>query len=202
MNCINRAGCVNHEKGGNESVLNALYMNSMNGQKLAVGNETVFMYDRRTVGRRTVCSSTAFRLNTPHVHHEPHVISAHITRPYDRAAAKLCTAKLVSYNWHHYSYIPNVFQIRYDKLIEQYAENLYIKESSFEKVARKNGQLNHPSELRPERKAVLDLFRDKGYPAVDDWYYKRLGIKRYVYEVWDMMPRKLQLAAKKVLHFG
>lgn len=87
-------------------------------------------------------------------------------------------------------------------LIEQYAEKLHVKGSSLEKAARRNGQLNRPSEMKPERNTILNLFRDKEYSAVDTWYYKQLGKKKYIYMVWDMMPRKLQLTAKKVLHVG
>ncbi len=89
-----------------------------------------------------------------------------------------------------------------EKLLEKYGEDIFMKKSSFEKVSRKNGQLNEPSRLSPERKTVLELFKNEGYSAVDDRYYKRLGKKKYVYIIWDLMPRKLQLTAKKVLNIG
>jgi len=86
------------------------------------------------------------------------------------------------------------------RLMEQFElSSLYVKPSTFEKAAGQNRQLKQPSHRSEKREIILELYKNNGYSAVDAWYYKRLGVKRYVYAVWNMIPRKVQIILKKFM---
>ena len=77
-------------------------------------------------------------------------------------------------------------------MLEQLGAGLEYKASSFEKVARGNEQLNHPSFKSERRDKILNLYKEKGYSAVEDWYYRQMGIKKCLYIVWDAIPQKFK----------
>jgi len=70
-----------------------------------------------------------------------------------------------------------------NRMIHELGISLVIMSSSFEKVARHNGQLNMPSQCSEKRAMILGLYEKGGYSAIDRWYYHSLGWKRYAYEV-------------------
>lgn len=71
--------------------------------------------------------------------------------------------------------------------------------SEFKYVADDNGQLKFPSKVNENRSQVLELYRNKGYAAVDKWHNKRLGVKRYIYTLWDGLPLGLKSKLKRIL---
>ncbi|MBO5143533.1 MAG: Coenzyme F420 hydrogenase/dehydrogenase, beta subunit C-terminal domain [Clostridia bacterium] len=75
------------------------------------------------------------------------------------------------------------------KLIADYNNNLKLKESKFEKVARHNKQLNYPSKEAKERKEILDIYLKEGYKGVESWYNKKIGVKKYLYCIWNNIPK-------------
>lgn len=83
------------------------------------------------------------------------------------------------------------------KLIDIYGNELFSKDSSFEKVSVQNEQLSSPSKKSDNRNKVMDMFKDQGYKAIDDWYDKNLGVKKYAYQLYSKMPGfVLKLVAK------
>lgn len=65
---------------------------------------------------------------------------------------------------------------------EFFAQNtnaLNLQVSTVWNVASGNDQLNHPSTKPKEREVVLELYRTGGWRAVDKWYNKRLGARKY-----------------------
>lgn len=83
------------------------------------------------------------------------------------------------------------------KLIDEFGDILEIKESTFDKAARQNGQLNHPSKKNADRETILEIYKDENYEGVEKWFFHKLGIKRYLYYIWEKLPRKIQLMLKK-----
>lgn len=83
------------------------------------------------------------------------------------------------------------------EIIEKYCNDLSIMESKFEKAARQNKQLNHPSIKSKNREKILETFRERGYKGIDSWYFKKIGVKKYIYCVWEKIPRKYKLKLKK-----
>lgn len=83
--------------------------------------------------------------------------------------------------------------------LEKLKPEIEFAPSSFEKVAKRNSQLKVPSIHTELREKVLNLYSVNGYASVDSWYYKRIGIKKYIYEMWNLFPRKLQVLIKKCI---
>lgn len=82
-------------------------------------------------------------------------------------------------------------------LLERTGKGLLCLPSTLEKAARQNAQLNHPSPQNPDRDTVLSLYREQGYAGVERWFQRRLGMKRYLYLVWNRLPRKVQRLLKR-----
>ena len=83
------------------------------------------------------------------------------------------------------------------EILEKYCEDLLIKESNFEKAAKQNKQLNHPSTKTENREEILKEYIKEGYSGVDKWYFKKIGIKKYVYYISEKIPRKYKIKLKK-----
>ena len=71
--------------------------------------------------------------------------------------------------------------------------------STLGQIQKRNHQLNEPSKHTQLRENVLRLYSEKGYEAVNEWYYKSMGLKKYVYEAWNLLPRKIQIQIKKLV---
>lgn len=82
-------------------------------------------------------------------------------------------------------------------LLDEYAKELYLEKSCFEKAARKNGQLNLPSKKSDLRNQILEMYAKEGYIAVEKWYNKRLGAKKYLFIIYTKLPLKVQKMLKK-----
>lgn len=83
--------------------------------------------------------------------------------------------------------------------VEQMNGQLVVAPSTLASVVRENRQLNAPSRHTALRDIVMELYKNGGYSAVDRWYYKRIGIKQYVYRVWNCIPKKYQVILKKII---
>lgn len=67
--------------------------------------------------------------------------------------------------------------------------NINLKVSTYEKISNGNKQLKHPSELNPQRKEILELYKNLGYSGVDKYYYKKIGLKKYLYLIWSVIKK-------------
>lgn len=83
------------------------------------------------------------------------------------------------------------------KWLEELNPEIELAPSTFEKAAKRNSQLKVPSVHTQVREKVFELYADAGYQAVDNWYNKRLGIKKYAYEIWNLIPKKVQIMIKR-----
>lgn len=85
------------------------------------------------------------------------------------------------------------------QLLDCIEEKIERVPSSYEKIAKRNNQLKCPSSHSNVRDTIFELYKQKGYSAIDQWYFKRLGIKRYAYKFWNYIPRKAQILIKKII---
>lgn len=83
------------------------------------------------------------------------------------------------------------------EIISNYCIGINIEESDYRKVSRHNKQLNRPSKKSDCREDILEKYKNNGYQAVDDWYYKKIGKKKYVYYIWERLPQKYKLLIKR-----
>lgn len=85
------------------------------------------------------------------------------------------------------------------KMLEKFGDGLLLFESSFEKVSFHNEQLSHPSNRYIYRNEVLDLYQKAGYVAVEKWFNKKLGRKKWITIIRNRMPKKFERAIKRIL---
>lgn len=86
--------------------------------------------------------------------------------------------------------------------LEQCRDEMILRDSSFDAAAKANGQLNHPAKRPESRDVVMELYRRKGYGAVDKWYQEHLGVKHYLYPIWDCVPESWRRRLKAVRKYG
>ncbi|MCR4647181.1 MAG: Coenzyme F420 hydrogenase/dehydrogenase, beta subunit C-terminal domain [Oscillospiraceae bacterium] len=83
--------------------------------------------------------------------------------------------------------------------LQKYGCELRLYESSFEKAARGNAQLNKPTAHQPKREDVLSLYAKAGWEAVDDKFQNEIGIKKYSGFVKSLIPRDLKRVLKRFI---
>ncbi|EGT4138176.1 Coenzyme F420 hydrogenase/dehydrogenase, beta subunit C-terminal domain [Clostridium perfringens] len=83
------------------------------------------------------------------------------------------------------------------ELLNNFGVKLILKESSFSNVSAGNDQLNYPSEVNINRNKVLSIYRDGKYDAVEKWFNKRLGIKKYKILIIDFIKSNI----KKLINY-
>lgn len=71
---------------------------------------------------------------------------------------------------------------------EQVKQEFVMKESTVEQVAKHNPQLQAPSVETPERKQVLNCYRQSGYQGVDDFYFKKYRMKILTSDIGQVLP--------------
>lgn len=80
-------------------------------------------------------------------------------------------------------------------LLKNYGKDLILLDSTFEKAAKTNKQLNHPCNMPGEREKIMKIYREKGYEAVDEYYQKSQGLKQKIrpiyYKIKAIAQRKL-----------
>ena len=75
-------------------------------------------------------------------------------------------------------------------------QEFVLKESTIEQVAKHNPQLQAPSVETAERKQVLECYRQGGYQAVDDFYFKKYRMKVLTSDIGQVLPNSWK---KKIL---
>ena len=83
--------------------------------------------------------------------------------------------------------------------LEMLKDDLILRPTSFERVSVHNGQLRHPTERPPERETVLSLYHRGGYGAVEEWYQKELGRKRWLIPLKESVPAPVRTMLKKLV---
>lgn len=75
--------------------------------------------------------------------------------------------------------------------------------STFENASRHNEQLNHPSSPGENRDTVLKLYKEKGYGAVDKWFWKQKRKDKrkesIKYHLHNDIPEPIRAIVKKVI---
>lgn len=84
-------------------------------------------------------------------------------------------------------------------LLNKVKKKLNLKKSTIEKISRHNEQLSKASKQGKYRELILNLYKKGGYKDIDIWYKKRLGIKWYLFLIWDKMPFKIKSIIKNLL---
>lgn len=84
------------------------------------------------------------------------------------------------------------------RLVEAFGSGIEKRESSFENAARYNGQLKHPSVLKPEREIALRKYA-KGYDVLDRWYRRKLFPIKVKRTIRAAVPRTVKDWMKSIV---
>lgn len=88
-----------------------------------------------------------------------------------------------------------------ERSIEECTEQLELVPSTVDKIAAGNGQLREPTHRSEKREYIFELYRSKGYVAVENDFQKSLTRS---YRIKDslkcMIPLKLKMKIKRVRH--
>lgn len=87
------------------------------------------------------------------------------------------------------------------QLFEKYSSYFERIPSSFEKVDAHNDQLHEPSRKPEKREAVLALYRDGGYEAVEKYYQKKFRKDRIEQSIIYIIPKKGRKTVQKILGY-
>ena len=82
---------------------------------------------------------------------------------------------------------------------EECRSDLTVLETEFEKIAKHNEQLRKPCAERKERDAILRLYREQGYNAVEQHFQKTCRKDRIVSVVMDLVPKGLKRSIKRII---
>lgn len=85
------------------------------------------------------------------------------------------------------------------KALGQCKDLFVLMTSDFEKVARHNDQLRSPSKYSPEREEILNLYKDRGYEAVDQYFHRYCKKDIIKYTISGMMPKGFKRSLKKII---
>lgn len=70
-------------------------------------------------------------------------------------------------------------------------QEIEFKQSTFEKAAAGNGQLNHPSK-EGKRNEILNLYQNGGWNALEQRYQKKIGLRKYSSQIKAVIPKKIK----------
>lgn len=85
------------------------------------------------------------------------------------------------------------------KTVNTFCGNLKLFPSNIQKAANQNNQLNHPSRKPKERDVIMELYKEKGYFAVDEYWKKAQGIKYYISIIKSKIPQKVKTRIKIIM---
>lgn len=75
----------------------------------------------------------------------------------------------------------------------------YLEESSFSKIKKKNGQLNHASQKTKKRKNIMMRYKMEPYEKVEEWFHKVYRKQILVHTIYNKIPRKARLLMKNII---
>ena len=75
----------------------------------------------------------------------------------------------------------------------------YLEESSFGKIKKKNGQLNHSSQKTKKRKNIMMRYKMESYDKVEEWFHKTYRKQILVHTIYNKIPRKARLLMKNII---
>ena len=81
--------------------------------------------------------------------------------------------------------------------LERIKDKLIQIPTNYDSVRKRNPQLNKPSKKTPEHDEVMQLYKDSGYKAVDNYYQKKYRLKIFSSTVGQILSNKTK---KKILN--
>lgn len=70
-----------------------------------------------------------------------------------------------------------------NELMDKYGKDIIILPSQFDKVAKHNAQLCHPSRLKISRNKILELYKSNEFKQVDKYYKRKNLVKNFIKKI-------------------
>lgn len=74
------------------------------------------------------------------------------------------------------------------------------EDSTYEKVARRNAQLSHPSKIGQYREHIFNLYRKEGYKAVDAFFVRNYISQIIVHRLLNLLPYHIKDLLRRLKH--
>ena len=84
------------------------------------------------------------------------------------------------------------------ELCKKLSDKMCLSDSSFEKIAKKNGQLNHPTVQSKRRTTVMEIYDEFGYDGMEKWFRKKYKKQIILHAIYNIIPYKLRFIMKKI----
>lgn len=84
------------------------------------------------------------------------------------------------------------------ELCKKLSDKISLSDSSFDKIAKKNGQLNHPTIQSKRHGTVMEIYDKFGYDGVEKWFHKKYKKQIILHAIYNMIPYKLRFLIKKI----
>ena len=78
------------------------------------------------------------------------------------------------------------------ELFEKILPEINYVGSDFETISKQNGNLLKPTAMPLSRNEIMELYKQKGYEAIDQLYWKKIGYKKIYYYILAKAPRDLK----------
>lgn len=105
-------------------------------------------------------------------------------------------------NWFEYGYegisCVMVNNEKGQSVVDSIGDRVELLPTTYEKVSVDNGQLRHPTPCPKEREAVLDLYNEKGFGAVDKAFFDHEGKNLQRVKVKSLIPTGFKKKVKKL----
>lgn len=72
-------------------------------------------------------------------------------------------------------------------------------DSKFTFVQEHNSQVVRPVTAPFDRDKALESFKVKGYEGIEEFYYQKIGLKKYFYKIKNFIPRRYRVYLKKLI---
>ncbi|EHA0993356.1 4Fe-4S dicluster domain-containing protein [Clostridium perfringens] len=83
--------------------------------------------------------------------------------------------------------------------ISKYKSDLILVKSEFEKISRHNDQLKLPSQYNKKRDLLLNLYKEKGYKSVEQYYKDNYKIDRFKQNIIYLIPKDMRRISQKII---
>lgn len=79
-----------------------------------------------------------------------------------------------------------------EDFINRLQVNWYLIDANYTDIAMNNKQLSEPTKRNVNREKIINMYAQSGYEAVEQAFIKNLGIKLYVYKIWEKIPNRIK----------
>lgn len=85
------------------------------------------------------------------------------------------------------------------KFVDDNAGLFKLFDSTFEKAAKTNTQLNIPTKFSSQRDDIIEMYKNGGYSVVEKKFQKSVRLKKIKLRIKSMVPYKIKRKLKKIL---